>query len=274
LKTPTNRSAFGFEWAVDLAGYEWRKGADGDVHLVAQHVPGSSVRIYRPLEENEGLFREFAELESKESILRFANSHGALFRVYGEADIVPPSSRGKELAFGTSLHIWRREAADLAVLVKLWDAIEERNLQQLSPLIVWSEKGGVRYEVKTPKRHGRRWLHRDALNTIYPFKPGDVLLPARFALQMEVNERLAENATTPRLVWTPDMDQQMLFHPPHLLAAMWLQFAQTITGSYQLRKCAGCGRYFQAGPGATRRADAQTCRDSCRQIKRRKAKMQ
>jgi hypothetical protein len=59
--------------------------------------------------------------------------------------------------------------------------------------------------------------------------------------------------------------------PPNLLAAMWLQFAHAVTGEFQLQLCAGCGKYFQVGPGA-RRADATTCSDACRQRKKRNEK--
>ena len=243
------------------------------IHLVAR---GTSVRVYRPLQENEGLFRDFSQIHSEKSVLQFADKYGLLFDVFGEGDSETSSNTDKllasiELSFGTSLKRWRREAGDLAVLVKLWDAISERKLDVLRSIIIWTENDEVRYEVKTPKNHNRRSLNRDSPDAGFqPFKRGDLLAPARYALQYELNERLADMPTAPRLVWTPDNDQQMVFRPPNLLAAMWLQFAQAITGPYQLRKCAGCGRYFQVGPGASRRADALTCRDSCRQLKRKK----
>jgi len=59
--------------------------------------------------------------------------------------------------------------------------------------------------------------------------------------------------------------------PSNLLAAMWLQFAQFASGTFELKRCPGCGAYFQAGNGAKRRADAVTCSDACRQRKKRES---
>lgn len=88
---------------------------------------------------------------------------------------------------------------------------------------------------------------------------------------MEVNKRIAEYVTTPRLAWTPDYGQRIIFEPSNLLAAMWNQFAQAITGDLRLKKCVVCGNYFQVGPGA-KRADTITCGVACRQEESRKGK--
>jgi hypothetical protein len=106
------------------------------------------------------------------------------------------------------------------------------------------------------------------------FKPFDVLRPALYALQAEINKRIAEFGVVPTLVWCPgpringiakpDHHQRIVFVPKNLLAAMWLQFAQAVTGEYQLRECKGCGEYFQIGPGA-RRGQTKTCSSRCRQ---------
>ena len=73
----------------------------------------------------------------------------------------------------------------------------------------------------------------------------------------------------PRLAWTPDYHQRLIFVPSNLLAAMWLQFAQAVTGEFKLKRCEQCGEYFPVGPGG-KRADAETCGDRCRQRKRRR----
>ena len=98
------------------------------------------------------------------------------------------------------------------------------------------------------------------------FRKAGVLLIARTALQREVNLRLAAHPTIPQLAWTPDHDHRILFKPPNLLAAMWLRFAEAITGEFQLRRCVECRKYYQIGPGgrgpiqslAQMRADKQS----------------
>ncbi len=103
-----------------------------------------------------------------------------------------------------------------------------------------------------------------------PFSENDVVLPAHYALQREINVRLSDYAAVPQLTWTSDkhgQHQRIIFRLPNLLSAMWLQFAQAVTSEFQLKKCPVCHTYFQAGPGA-RRIDAITCGGKCRQAKR------
>jgi hypothetical protein len=273
--------AFVFRWLVEEQGYEWAKGSDSEQRLVAR-VPESRILLYEPLRV-DGMFLEFARLKDEDGILQFANKHGGLFDTYGPKDWV---SRGGKVEQGSSLKKWRSEIGELHALVQIWEAITDRNVRALKSIITWNAKG-VRYEIKTPKYVKRAWLAHPDLNenTLARFKPQDVLLPAQYALQAEINCRIADPeylsadekpAIVPRLIWSPgrmpdnekpprpDHHQRIIFEPTNLLAAMWLQFAQATTGQYQLKRCQGCGRYFQVGPGG-RRADAKTCRDACRQ---------
>ena len=284
---PVKTDAFAFRWTVEEDGYAWIRGADSDPRLVAR-VSGSRVLLYEPLKAS-GLFLEFSKLKSQNDILQFANQHGDIVKTYDIGD----SAKRQEGRWdhGSSLTKWRAEIGDLRTLVQIWEAIEDRNTKALGSLITWKAKG-VRYEIKTPKFNNRAWLAHPELHDtrLARFKPGDVLGPSEYALQAEINRRIAdpkylgdgnEVAIAPRLVWCPgersadgtpprpDHHQRLIFKPSSLLAAMWLQFAQAVTGEYQLKRCEGCGKYFQAGPGG-RRADASTCSDTCRQRKRRK----
>jgi hypothetical protein len=156
----------------------------------------------------------------------------------------------------------------MRVLVGIWDQIQDQQLAELAKIITRTEKQ-LYYVIKTPKRKVNATLaHGDGLSR---FDPADVLLPARCALQLEINKRIAETLTVPRLSWTPDYHQRIIFQSSNLLAAVWMQFAQAVTGEFQLKRCEGCGTYFQVGPGG-RRADATTCGDKCRQQKKRKPK--
>jgi hypothetical protein len=262
---------FIFRNAVSGAGYEWFKGRDGQPRLVMQDAPGVGLQVKKL---HPGLFREFARLEpTQEAIRGFAKEYGDLFNRWQD-------SRREDgtLMWGTLLRTWKEEIGEMRVLVGLWDQIQARQIAELKK-IVTQTKEGPWYRIVTPKHDASASVAYE--NTPSPlnepisysriqFAPDDVLLPARCALQLEINKRLSEDSTIPLLTWTPDTKetsggyhQRLIFRPSSLLAAMWIQFAQAVTEEFQLRQCDFCGDYFQVGPGA-RRLDATTCSDVCR----------
>jgi len=56
---------------------------------------------------------------------------------------------------------------------------------------------------------------------------------------------------------------QLQLSPPTLLDAVWLQFGQALASNAQLRQCDHCGKWFEAGIGTGRRADAKFCSSEC-----------
>jgi hypothetical protein len=269
---------FIFRWHVEQEGYEWKAGGvDAELRLFGRGGLGSWLRVYEPL-KIPGLFLKFAKIRSAQNaILEFAGEYGDLFDSYSIEEV--RVQRGR-MAGGATLDTWKAEIGDMRALVRLWEAIRKpqarENAMELKRVITWAH-GGVRHETKTPKAHQHSWLAHP-LDPNFDaqcggFKPGDVLLPARYALQREINCRIASAPTfsTPRLAWTPDYHQRLIFAPSNLLGAMWLQFAQAVTEEFVLKRCEECGRYFQTGPGG-RRADAITCGEACRQRKSRHSK--
>ncbi len=57
---------------------------------------------------------------------------------------------------------------------------------------------------------------------------------------------------------------QLRLEPPTLLDAILLQFGQVLTSNAVLRPCDHCRKWFEAGVGTGRRADAKFCTDKCR----------
>jgi hypothetical protein len=287
MKTAPMQMA-GLGWRVAESGYEWKQSVRSKPHLYERNIPGKGSWIYQPLIENPGLFREFAELRGKDDIRKFADRYGVLFDNYSKKDNIKEKGTYWSVgAFrGTSLIVWQREIADMRILVAIWDSITSNNLADLKQIVVWNNRA-VKYRIVTPKYHGSKWL---ALSGVpHLFGEGDLLLPARYALQREINKRLSDEvnesdrrrpsdefngsdqqiACVARLVWNADGSQSLAIVPPNLLGAMWLQFAQFASGAYQLKRCL-CGRYFQTGAGAKKRKDAITCSDACRQRKKRR----
>ena len=116
-------------------------------------------------------------------------------------------------------------------------------LNQLVKIVTWSN-GGVRYSIRFPSGgFFNSWLVHPAetdSKLLKRFETGDVIWPAKYALQAEINRRISgedpELMIKPQLVWTSEMDQRIIFTPKSLHAGMWLQFAQAVTGEFQLKR--------------------------------------
>jgi hypothetical protein len=251
---------FVFRWSVYESGYEWAVGDDGKVRLFPRTTPGFGISHYVP---EPGMFREFAALDTtREAIQEFAGKYGDLFDRW---DMRHTRVRGGKLEGGTSLDRWKIKIGDMKELVAIWDQIQEKQLSELRKIIVRSN-GEVCYVRDgtniTLAQKGKR-----------SFGPTDVLLPAKCALQLEVNKRLGDadtpTLTVPRLSLTPDYRWRIVFQPCNLLAAMWMQFAQAATGANRLQQCVECGIYFPVGPGA-KRGHSITCGPTCRKRKSRR----
>jgi hypothetical protein len=241
------KNPFIFRGRVSEAGYEWLDGRDGKPRLVPLYVPGAPPRSSDP---HPGLFREFAGLKpTKDAIRGFANTYGDLLGNYEPRQ----SAHRKDgsVAFGATLETWKQEIGDMRVLVRLSDHIKNQDLAELKKILRRTAKE-LCYVIETPKRRANVTLaHADLSESGLDRFDADGVLAARCALQIEINNRIAEAPPVPRLAWTPDYHQRIIFEPPNLLAAMWAQFAQDITDQLRLVQCAcGCGRYFQVGPGA------------------------
>ena len=265
-----NSDPFAFYCRVEDEGYDWVRG-----RLVGLGGLGSLVKTR---EMPGGVFLEFANLQpDPESIRQFANRYGNnLLERYDLSQLEVHRGVAKG---GSTLQAWAGEIADMRVLVDIWHATEDqKHRAKLKEIITWKGKD-VMYSITTPRRAmPLAWLDSSR------FKPSDLLMPARYALQAEINRRLSEPEmlTAPRLVWSQELSkddgppqaryQRIIFTPPNLLAALWLQFAQALAKKYRLKTCEGCGKIFVAGPGSGKREDSETCKGACRQRKHAKSK--
>lgn len=282
MTVPVNRSPFVFHWLREDQGYEWVQGRASGQRLVARLDSAAhegKVVLHAPLEDQH-LFEKFAELKlTRASIQQFANRYGDLFNQYSLAMAVrrPPGPYRTSQILGSSLRKWKGEIQRVRTLVGVWKAVKAVRKRDLEGVIIWTGRDAVEYRLEWTKtliaspHYNKHLLDR--------FKPLDVIKPAMYLVQAEINKRIADPSNSgylaimPRLVWCPgpridgatkpDHHQRIIFEPANLLAAMWLQFARAVTGGYQLRTCDGCGESFQVGKGA-RRAHTRTCSDKCR----------
>jgi hypothetical protein len=258
-----------FPWAVSDAGYEWRRGEGLKVLLCEKNVAHARKWVYQPLLQYPALFREVATLEGRDQIRRFADNYGLIFDQFELTDHVRDRGQYYSIgaAFGTSLTVWAQEIADIGFLIELWDSIEAGRINALRKLISWKAGEAASYQLTTPKRS--MWKLLSPTEVGHPFKEGEVLNPARHALQHEINDRLSGDRSAgisyaPRLLRRADGKLRLMLRPRNLLSAIWLQFAQVVGHSYELTRCPSCERYF-----LPKRNDAITCSDACRQRKKR-----
>ena len=253
---------FVFRWTVNLSGYEWAEGADRKLRLFPIFVPGAGGRLLYPPER--GLFREFAALSpTRDAILEFAEKYGDLFCSW---NMMHTRVSHGSLAGGTSLERWKAKIGDMRDLVDIWEQIQDQQRhRELNKIIVRTgnaicyQRGGTDVTLARGEDLNR-------------FNPKDVVLPARCALQWEINRRLSDTETptltVAHLALTRDNRPRMVFRPSNLLADMWVRFAQMIAGEFRLKQCAVCNEYFQVGPGG-RRQHTETCSPRCRKQKSR-----
>ena len=286
VTVPINPDAFPFGWCVDQEGYEWVQGLDSEPRLVPRIGPGgadSKIRVYAPFKD-ANLFLKFASLKpNRADIQRFANCYGVLFDSHPATSMVRRSGTyWPAQMFGASLRDWKWAISHMRALVDIWKATKSADKNFLKRIITWNRKDMVSYRIRLPFGMSSKAtlaapnVHEDRLDR---FKFGDVVTPARYLLQAEINRWIDNHIiVVPRLVWCPgpringfakpDHHHRIVFETTDLLSAMWLQFARAVTEEYQLQVCEGCSQHFPVGKGA-RRSHTRTCSDKCRQRARR-----
>jgi len=225
--------------------------------------------------DQTGLFRILADVKlTPAGILDFANRYGWLGHTrVAVHDPNPRLSDQSATAPGETWMAWVDAIASLRLAVRLWEMARKGDAEGLAPYVHWADDDVV-YCFSDPQ-----WMHANPTQPLPPgercwtmdrrwedsnlnLRPGDRIVPARCAVQFEMNQHLS--ATTARLLWNRKHTQQELcFAPPHLMAAVWLQFAQAVDGNKGYRNCQQCGRWFELSPQAGR-ADKRFCRDACR----------
>ncbi len=276
---PIAEKAITFKGLLDAHGYEWVTGDDSEPRLVARSGSHS-------MPTDSGLsFSAFARLRpTREDIQNFANRYGVLADsgVRGSARR-PPGKYFVSQLQGMSFRQWKSEIDRMRALIDIWEAVNSARKDKLRAIIHWRGINVVSYRLPwsdtllASPHYNKHLLKR--------FKRFDVVKPALYLLQSEINKRLCDYSSpsflpvVPRLVWCPgprvhgvvtwDHHQRLIFQPSNLLAAIWLQFAQAITQGYALEACSECGEPIQVGRGGKRK-DTKTCGARCRQRRKRR----
>jgi hypothetical protein len=238
--------------------------------------PPPPYRIYRPLKEETGLFRTFADLDpTPEACLKFAQRFGWLgvgFPLQGER-----------------VRAWLMRAVWLRYLVTLWDLARARDARHLSRFVRW--QGNDIVFTGLPPEQPRLLLFPDPPQDVLVFKagemgrdqpseicPGDLVKPAFLFCQEALSEELhgegRPGLVSVALVWDRSKGHPVpQVIPRHLWGAILLQFANAIGGDRLHQRCPACGRWFELSPQLNR-ADRQTCSGSCRTALHRRRRRQ
>jgi hypothetical protein len=268
-----NMRLFDFHWPVPEDGFQWIKasGAGRDQLILVQ--AGANDHYYTPLRVHSALFRELADTEpTPEGIKAFADRFGCLgLPAFADPNTPPSRSKGSpftsrlECIEGERYEDWQKEIQALRHAVELWDMARAGDEAGLSRHVRWSLD---RQSVCITFLSDEKGVDTDLMEELPEsewFRPGDVIRPALFYVQGQVNRVLGHlQRVSPQLVYEPQAGQLTLhFIPENLLGAIWLQLAQAISGNKQYRQCQGCKKWFELSPEVAR-TNRLFCSDKCR----------
>lgn len=270
-----------FQWDVYTEGYQWIKVIDenhpkkASISFLTTGLPlgGGKIRIkrYNPLQMYTALYRHFSELDlSQNAILDFANTYGTLGGDAEEMITIPSQDIQNQLVVGDGepFHKWKKHIRLMRQTLTLWDAIQIGDTETLSKHIRWSGPDGVSYqthpELKIQEGHGKEWIasHTNP-DLLERFKPYDLVEPAQYYIQRKINQQMKGHISQ-RLLWNHERDKLSLYSvPDSLIAALWLQFAQSISGNKIYRSCHQCGIWYEINPDIAR-TNKRYCSNACR----------
>jgi hypothetical protein len=279
-----------FNWQVPKLGFEWihttarppmfsgTQQPEKSFYLVRTGGGESTNPPYDPFTET-GLYRNFADTPAtREGILDFANRYGWLGVGVNIDEPVPDEPNSYNLANGEPEETWYREIATMRHLIGLWENAggsgHHTNKSWLSEFIHWKgpDKNG---EDRHPFRevvyrapafgfakHRPLMIFDERRDSERFSKSGDLVLPARYALVMRVDSKVAQYRCAPRLILEdPAKPPKLRLVPENLIGALWVQFQQAITGNRRYEQCQQCNGWFEI---AAKREETKFCSNACR----------
>ena len=78
---------------------------------------------------------------------------------------------------------------------------------------------------------------------------GNSVNASRSFVQDRINDHFNDLGVRTGLDWDSDLQRSVFsIRPPHLLGALWVQFALAISGGWKHRRCRYCGTWFEISP--------------------------
>lgn len=267
---------FDFSWTVAARGY----ALDKNGAVLTIKGPDYSARRYWPLRDYPALFQNFVSMKcTPENVLEFANQYGWL-GLRGEGnrsrqreDDVParqcnPEAHAAPLMVGDGEAIdeWAWSQCELNRAVSLWKMWWDNDQRGLARVLRWADDQW-HFRAYFPEESDQR-LTPIAPVRGFPFDRDSIMTVAAILVQRLINRMFASRRgfAVPRIVYDLDRRQQALkIVPASLLGALWLQFADAVTGHKSYRSCIVCHTWFEIsskGRGATYRK--VFCSNACK----------
>jgi len=101
--------------------------------------------------------------------------------------------------------------------------------------------------------------HREFQRAVQLYRQGDLEGAAKYW-----NSRHWPATFRTELRVAPDGKVKMVFAPPGLIQAIWLQFAFAMCGDAKLFRCERCDTPFVVGAGTGRRSTSKFCSNACK----------
>ncbi len=253
-----------FSWSVPDKGYVWIENTD-----FVQSEPASKIliinqkmqteNIIRPLANSE-LWLKFAQLETScDHIESFANSFGWL----GVGEAIIYKGNGTAMIVGESFLRWELEIRLLKTISQLWEWTKEENEEKLKKSITWNKSNVYFQNAFFKQLIAGYGMKRPEFFNVWTY--GDLYGPAQVFIQEVLNEKLKE--IHPRLLFNKDGNLQEYIYPKTLIAAIWYQFFQVITGQKKFIRCEICNEWMDVTEKRSDKTQHTKCGNLMRQKK-------
>jgi len=283
-----------FEWQVYEGGYrtilgDRLNGGTVDEAVIESLSEEARYRRYAPLTGQTGLFRTFAATPlTRAGITNFARTYGLLgvdvhYRTFDDDD--PRYEMGGN---AEPLDRWWDAITLLKAMVGLWDVLRVRRVAEdrlREAVLAIPYRDGVFEEYRLPPvvhgPHPSGGLQDPADEASAQFCEDFEQERWRpvgwYLLEQTVRSYLREH-TSPSVAVRPEGDGLSLaITPRNLLGAVWLQFAQAVSGNLQHRICqeSSCGQWFEVSTRQHgRKTNCQFCSVACRMKTHRRRQVQ
>jgi hypothetical protein len=218
-----------FVWHKVDAGYEIKDG-----FIVERPDSTELIRYEDALTSNPPLFSIFSDLDAEADILEFANNHGLLLGRTMDLESDTPTLSREKVAF------WQHQIHRMRDLMEIWQWSMGGELAKLSQVITWPAPDRIWVKLSDLSWGTTAQKHPVMFEE---FHYGDLILPAKFFVQQQINDKLKEYPVLPRLLFDEANNLQQYFYPSSLLAGLWYQAFQFFSSEIKIDRCRICGQW-------------------------------